>query len=151
MTTRISNNTKAILFPDNIREMGHVRREKCLIVQKMDYKLEKSRDHNGTPVSALAGGIMDITLGVDSANALSIFYKRLSETDPSAFSLAFNADFDSTNMLSGYYSAMIVEGYFTRIAEANNSNENYSEVNLQILITAITQIGEDDDMTFYTL
>lgn len=143
----LSNHTKAVLFTENIIEQHILRRESANVVQRLDYTLRRPRNDFGKPYGRMSGSEMIIAtlIGTNDTNE---YYERLLSNDSQAFSLVFNATYDSNNILQHYDSAMVVEGFIVDIVEHYDdeaaADGNQMSLEFSFLLTSITYIGEED-------
>lgn len=143
----LSNHTKAVLFTENIIEQHILRRESANVVQRLDYTLRRPRNDFGKPYGRMSGSEMIIAtlIGTNDTNE---YYERLLSNDSQAFSLVFNATYDSNNILQHYDSAMVVEGFIVDIVEHYDdeaaADGTQMSLEFSLLLTSITYIGEED-------
>lgn len=116
----LSNNTKVVLFNDNMVEIGTVLRGQCHVVQHYDFTLNRSRNATGEVYGLDAGSTLTLSVRIGSKENLIPFYQRLNSNEMSYFSFIFNARYDAMNIVEDYDSAIVVSGYLVDIIEEYN-------------------------------
>ena len=144
---KLSNNTKAVLFTENIIEQHVLRRESATVVQSVDYTLRRPRNDFGKPYGRMSGSELVVATQIGT-NDTGEYYERLLSNDSQTFTLVFNATYDSNSFLASYDSAMVVEGFVVDIVENYDDDEakegNQMSLEFSFLLTSITYIGEEE-------
>lgn len=138
----LSNNTKAVLFNDNMLDIGMVQRSQCYVVQQYSFTLNRSRNATGTIYGFDSGSRIVLSIRVGANQSLTPFYQRLNSSDLAYFSFIFNARYDEMNIVEGYDSAILVSGYLVDISEdyeryTPNNEESAMNVRFCILIREV--------------
>lgn len=137
----VSNNIKAVIFNDNMVDIGYVQRHQCYVVQHYDFTLNRSRNATGTVYGFDAGSMLMLTVRIGQMQNLIPFYQRLESKDLSYFSFIFNGVYDETNILNRYDSAILVSGYLVDICEEyeryKSDNSSHMMLHLSILIRSV--------------
>lgn len=144
----LSNNSKAILFNDNLLEAEYVQRSQCYIIQHYDFSLNRSRDITGQPYDFDGGNTLMLSLRIGSTQNLTPFYQMLKNERMTAFSIVFNATFDYVNMLGDYDSAIVIEGYVVDISEnivrQGVNDQSPDTIQMSILMKNVNYVSEQD-------
>lgn len=156
----ISNNLKAYLYFDDIRETK-VRREQGFTLQQFHYECSRKRNDIGMPYGPTQTTILQLQIKSLPDRYLKELYKRLNEHTESCFSIVFNASFrtdEGENTLSDYDSGLIVTGYAISVDEAfgashpetaifpsgeRKKNTDLMMTSIRLLTKSITYIGSD--------
>ena len=79
----ISNNIKAVLYPDDMQEQGEnsVQKEKCYTVQNFNYRSERSRNDAGFPYETVNPTVMSFTVRLVRPEEGVVYHKRLLEDE----------------------------------------------------------------------
>lgn len=138
--TKISDNINAVLYLEDYRLLRDVSSERCLIIQKYEYSMHRSRKDNGEIYDNVPfGNVMTLTLSVGSADQLKPFYTRSMEFESSRFSVLFSTDFDKSGHLEDYRSSIVVDGYVVGVDEDFESDPNKGDQSMLITVRILVQ------------
>lgn len=151
--TKLPDNINAVLYLEDYRLLREVSSDRCLIIQKYEYSMQRSRKDNGEVYdNAPLGNIMTVTVSVGSADQIKPFYSRSTEFDTSRFSILFSAIFDKNGMLDSYSSGIVAEGYIVGIDEDFESDSQDGEqsmlITVRFLVTRMRFINKELNLTF---
>lgn len=146
-------NIKGFFFTEDLRSVSKIRQDRCIPIERYEYTLNRSRRDNGEPNPvATSGSILSITVNIGSRNSLKVFYERIKDPNPSAFSVIFDAGFDEDGYLEDYYSALILTGSIVSVDEDFQTSEAIETdvfcMTLQVLIQNLTVCGTSKNVTF---
>lgn len=147
----LSNNTKAVLFTENLVDIKVLKSANANVVQKLDYVLQRPRNDFGKPYGRMSGSVMSITIPVGS-NVMKDFYERLLSNESQALTFVYNVTYDQSGTIASFDSAMVAEGYVIELAERystepdDNEEKDVIMLDISFLLTAITYVGENDNL-----
>ncbi|MDO4949444.1 MAG: hypothetical protein Q4E55_04665 [Bacteroidales bacterium] len=139
------------LLTENFKEASPVKREKCVTVQSLDYKLQRSRDAFGRSYGCAQGGLMRVSVLIGSKNNTKVFYERLKNTTPTSFTLFWNARYNQSGELTDCDAATVAEGYVVDVQEKYDRDKAETEgehpcLTFQLLLTKITYHGTNTEL-----
>lgn len=138
--TVLSDNINAMFLFGDYEEQSHIRSEQCMIIQKYDFSMHKSRKENGELYNwGIVGNVMTITLSVGNANQLNRFYSRTAEKESSYFSILFAATFDKDNLLRKYSSSIMAEGYIVSVDEDFDTTPREGEQSMFLTVKLLVR------------
>ena len=131
----MSNNLKAVLFPDDMQEQGQnaVLKEKCSTVQFFNYRCERSRNDVGIPYGQTNPMVMTFTVRLVQPEEGVLYHKRLMDNDPAGYTFLFNASFNEQQRLKSFENVLIVNGYLIDV-EDDFSTDSQDKESSQMLI-----------------
>lgn len=135
----LSNNTKAVLFNDNMLDIGYVQKSRCYVVQHYDFTLNRSRNAAGEVYGFDSGSTLILNLRIGANQNLEPFYRSLSDRELTTFSFIFNAQYDKLNLVENYDSAIIVKGSLIDIEEEYNSKPGNDKPHMSIRIMILVR------------
>ena len=95
----LSNNTKAVLFTENLVDIKVLKSANANVVQKLDYVLQRPRNDFGKPYGRMSGSVMSITIPVGS-NVMKDFYERLLSNESQALTFVYNVTYDQSGTIA---------------------------------------------------
>ena len=149
---RVSNQTKAVLYPENMLSHQWLCRADCIVVQSYAFDLMHNRNAYGESYDNGEGGTMTMTLRVGTRANLRFVYERLSHTVSSPFSVMFNVSYDQQGYVKDYESAFMAEAYVVDVEEcfdrdaANQEGKQMSLI-LTLLLASLTYVGMNAHLT----
>jgi hypothetical protein len=145
MSQLLSNNLKAVLFPDTMQGDGsNVQREKCYTVQQFNYRNERSRNDVGYPYGPANPMTMSFTVRLVDPEEGMIYHKQLMDNDPTDFTFLFNATFNDNQRLKGFDNALIVDGYVIDVEDdfSAGDKDNQMLIRVKLFVKSITYKGK---------
>ena len=148
---KYSDHLKAVLYPDNIREVGeNVEKRLCQTIQHFSYKCQRSRNDAGIPYGSTTPTELQFTVKLETPDDSKVFYQRIQQNELFDYTFLFNATFDHRDRLKSYDDAMIVRGFVVDVKEDYDASVNEDGTVQQILIrvtlllSSITYVSKDD-------
>ena len=148
----ISNNIKAVLYPDDMQEQGEnsVQKEKCYTVQNFNYRSERSRNDAGFPYETVNPTAMSFTVRLVRPEEGVVYHKRLLENDPADYTFLFNVSFNEQQRLKSYDNALIVSGFVIDVeddfsAGGKDIDNRQMLIRVKLFISSITYKGKMKD------
>ncbi|GEM_PF-5752011 len=149
---------KLFLITDNLAT-GYVPKEKCFIVDQMDYKLQRKIHQNGLTYGPSEASILTMTLRQKEEFREKVFYENLVAKDSHDFTLVFDPTFDDENHLIDYSSVAVMSGYIVEVKENydcglmsdNELSDQQMLLTVQILLDHVRYMGATDsaNITLY--
>ena len=148
----LSNNLKAVLYPDDMLGQGEksVQKEKCYTVQNFNYRCERSRNDAGFPFGDTNPAVMAFTVRLVHPEEGVVFHKRLIENEPSDYTFLFNATYNDQQRLRGYDNAMTVNGFVVDVeddfsAGGKDIDNRQMLIRVKLFINSVTYKGKMKD------
>lgn len=151
---QLSNELKAVAVMADMSESGvTITRDQCMSVEHFDYHCERKRDKTGRTYNASEPVLLCFSVRVNAVGSAHPLYEQLTRTEAGTMSFIFNATFSGTKRLTGYFEAMVVEGYVVDVKESLSSATLSGQSEQQIILSAcmlvrsINYIGQNDTKT----
>ena len=147
-TQLLSNNLKAVLFPDTMQDDGNnVQKEKCYTIQHFSYRNERSRNDVGYPYGPANPMTMAFTVRLVEPEEGMVYHKKLIENDPTNFTILFNATFNDNQRLKAYDNALIVDGFVIDVEDDFSAGEKDTQmlIRVKLFVRSITYKGKTKD------
>jgi hypothetical protein len=148
---KYSDHLKAVLYPDNIREVGeNVEKRLCQTIQHFSYKCQRSRNDAGLPYGDTIPSEMTFTVRLESPDESKTFYQQLQQKELCDYTFFFNATFNQNDRLKNYDDAMIVRGFVVDVEEDYDATATEDGIVQQILVkvtlllSSIIYTGQED-------
>lgn len=151
MSIKLSNNLKAVVFPDVMQDQGNnVQKEKCYSVQEFNYRSERSRNDAGFPYGPTNPTVMSFTVRLVHPEEGVIYHKRLLENAPADYTFLFNASYNDQQRLKSFDNALFVNGYVIDVeddfsAGGKASGNRQMLVRVKLFVSSITYKGKTKD------
>lgn len=138
---------KAILFNNNLLEIGSALQSQCYTIQDYHYHCYYERDKHGEPYGGVLSGYLDFSIVLSDLTACKYYYQCLDQHESSPFSFIFNATFNEKGRLANYENGMIIYGYVVDIEEScNHHDEEGNEqmlLHVKMLVSNISFLGTE--------
>lgn len=150
-TKLLSNQLKAVLFPDTLQGDGNnVEREKCCTVQYFGYRCERSRNDAGYPYGPSNPAVMSFTVRLFQPEEGVLYHQRLLENDPYDYTFLFNATYNDQQRLKSFDDALIVNGYLIDVEDDFTAGEidkadKQMLINVKLFVNSITYKSKTKD------
>ena len=150
---KYSDHLKAVLYPDNIREVGeNVEKRLCQTIQHFSYKCQRSRNEAGFPYGGTTPTELRFTVRLESPDGSKLFYQQMQRNELFAHTFIFNATYDQHDRLKSYDDAMIARGFVVDVSEDYDATVTEDGTVQQILVTvtlllsSLIYTGKDDNI-----
>jgi len=152
MAMSISNHIKAVLFPGNINDDERsILKDNCLTVQHFSYTCDRNRDDAGFPQGPTLPTGITFVLRLLHPNDSKVFYTRLTDNDPHAYTFIFNASYGQNGRIASYDDALLVNGYVVDVEDSfctQSAADGYTEqmlITVKMLVNSLTYKGKEND------
>lgn len=144
---------KAMLCVEDITETGvNLTPSNSFTVQEFHYDYGRRRDAMGRPYGPTESAYMDFTVKVSSDESAKVFFERMKENDPYAYSILFDVYFKNMSQLSNYEDAMVARGYLVEVEEMFDKTPQADLmvgqmlIHAKLLLTNITYVGVESNL-----
>lgn len=151
---QLSNELKAVAVIADMSESGiTITRDQCMSVEHFGYRCVCKRDMVGRTYNANEPVMLRFSVRINAAGPAHPLYQQLTSSEPCMLSFIFNATFSVNKRLTGYFEAMVVEGFVVDVKENFSSAASFELGEQQIILTAsmlvraINYIGQNDTKT----
>lgn len=144
---------KAMLCVEDITETGvNLTPSNSFTVQEFHYDYGRRRDAMGRPYGPTESAYMDFTVRVSSDASAKVFFERMKENDPYAYSILFDVYFKNMSQMSNYEDAMVARGYLVEVEEMFDKTPQANLmvgqmlIHAKLLLTNITYVGVESNL-----
>lgn len=113
----LSNNTKAVMTPQDFEAVAIVNRRDCYVIQNYKFASSHPRDEKGRPYATTNCALMDVVISIDTFRTIQTFYQKLNSNEAFTYTIFFNVTYDSQNAIESYDQAIKMEGYVVDVEE----------------------------------
>lgn len=142
-----------MLCVEDITETGvNLTPSNSFTVQEFHYDYGRRRDAMGRPYGPTESAYMDFTVRVSSDASAKVFFERMKENDPYAYSILFDVYFKNMSQMSNYEDAMVARGYLVEVEEMFDKTPQANLmvgqmlIHAKLLLTNITYVGVESNL-----
>ena len=139
---------RAMLVAEDITMVKEgITKDKCYVVQHYAYSSQRDRVGSLMMSGVEDSSFIDLVIRIADSGTAKQFYQQMTESEPFAYSILFNASFNANERLTGFDDAIMVKGFIVDIEEIINTSALDTQDDTQVLmkvrllLSTITYLG----------